>query len=115
MKKKILVLCKDQQVGNLMKKLLATAEYESVVTTNIPATLGYIENDYFDLFITDRQLSAGACGSVLINQVKVLEPELRTILMSSEGKPEGFNADGFIKKPFDVEAMLKLIAEVLQK
>jgi two-component system response regulator (stage 0 sporulation protein F) len=72
----------------------------------------------FDLIIVDLRLP-GMDGLALIRAVRQFEPFMRIIVMTAYGSPEleaearQLGIDGYVKKPFIMEDMKKLITKTV--
>jgi CheY-like chemotaxis protein len=67
-----------------------------------------------DLAITDVRMPGGIDGVTLSDALKDIHPALPVILISGDMSPaRKHNADGFLRKPFEVSELLKLITELM--
>jgi two-component system, response regulator PdtaR len=66
-----------------------------------------------DLVLTDIEMPGSINGVDLIQRLRVVSPNLPTVLTSGIS-PDAHEADAFVSKPFDMREMVALIATLLQ-
>jgi DNA-binding response OmpR family regulator len=67
-----------------------------------------------DLVLTDIEMPGSINGVDLIQRLRVVSPNLPTVLTSGIS-PDAHEADAFVSKPFDMREMVALIATLLQQ
>jgi DNA-binding response OmpR family regulator len=67
-----------------------------------------------DLVLTDIEMPGSINGVDLIQRLRVVSPNLPTVLTSGIS-PDAHEADAFVSKPFDMREMVTLIATLLQQ
>ena len=67
-----------------------------------------------DLLLTDIEMPGLINGVVLIQRLRVVAPNLPTVLTSGIS-PDAHEADAFVSKPYDLRQMVALIAALLHK
>ncbi len=67
-----------------------------------------------DLLLTDIEMPGSINGVVLIQRLRVVAPNLPTVLTSGIS-PDAHEADAFVSKPYDLRQMVALIAALLHK
>jgi two-component system, response regulator PdtaR len=67
-----------------------------------------------DLVLTDIEMPGSINGVDLIQRLRVVSPNLLTVLTSGIS-PDAHEADAFVSKPFDMREMVTLIATLLQQ
>lgn len=67
-----------------------------------------------DLVLTDIEMPGSINGVGLIQRLRVVSPNLPTVLTSGIS-PDAHEADAFVSKPFDMREMVALIATLLQQ
>lgn len=114
-KKKILVADDDPGILEAIKYMLEDAGYE-VVTTKDGEDIYKMEKGYPDLLLLDIWMS-GQDGSVICKFLKSREAtkNIPVIMVSANKDAESIakdaGADGFIKKPFEMNELLKIVAQ----
>jgi CheY-like chemotaxis protein len=67
-----------------------------------------------DLAITDVRMPGTMDGVALTDMLKVTHPALPVIVISGDLSPDrNHGGDGFLRKPFEVSELFKLIAELM--
>lgn len=69
---------------------------------------------HVDLVLTDIEMPGSINGVGLIQRLRVVAPNLPTVLTSGIS-PDAHEADAFVSKPFDAREMVALIATLLQQ
>lgn len=69
---------------------------------------------HVDLVLTDIEMPGSINGVGLIQRLRVVAPNLPTVLTSGIS-PDAHEADLFVSKPFDTREMVALIATLLQQ
>lgn len=121
MNKQILIIDDEPSLRLSLKRILESKNYKVLCTSSIEETLNLSPNLSFDLSIVDLNLKDGK-GIDLIPQLKKRYPHMQSILITGEQsinvtiieaiKKEIFY---FVAKPFDVDALLKIIQETLMQ
>ena len=109
---KILVVDDEAPIREMLKQGLSQmGEFTVEVTHNGPEAIEKIENDVFDLVLTDMKMP-GMDGIELLKTVKGTRPDLTVILMTAYGSIETaveaikIGADDYITKPIDLNELL---------
>jgi two-component system OmpR family response regulator len=129
MKKKILMIDDDQELCEEITEILTSEGYG--VTTAFDGLSGnrLVEKYDYDVLILDVKMP-GLSGLDILRSIKEQNKKLRVIILT--GRPLNNNlpkeqnyddkeeailglADGIIGKPFDIEALLGKIKELLNK
>ena len=117
----VLVVNDEPRVDSLLKGMLAELGYEPLVTGNSADALRALRSrsDEVRLAILDVQLT-GPGGVDLYRKLKALKPGLKVLISSGYDESTalgGFGADrpdGFIQKPYWIEALRDKVADVLR-
>ncbi|MFK5926398.1 MAG: PAS domain S-box protein [Desulfuromusa sp.] len=117
---KILFVDDDEMLAKLGKLTLSEMGYQVVTMTESTEALKLFaaNPDHFDLVITDQTMPE-LCGKDLIQELKKIRPDLRTILCTGfsskidadRAKQQGI--DAFCMKPLDLPEMLQTVRRVL--
>ncbi|MBF0458539.1 MAG: response regulator [Nitrospirae bacterium] len=111
--KKVLVIDDEFIVRVSCQRVLETDGYTVVLSSNAIDGLKLIEDEGFDLVITDL-IMPGMDGFELLKLVRDRWPSLKVVVMTGYGTTEAadksleLGADGFIKKPFLPEELLSI-------
>lgn len=113
-----LLLVEDKDsFRRLLVQALEGTPWTATACAHPGEALEALAREPFDAMVTDLRLP-GFTGLELLKRAKRLQPALRTVLMSAFGEPQDiveamrWGADGFLPKPFDLEAFLDLLARL---
>lgn len=113
-----LLLVEDKDsFRRLLVQALEGTPWTATACAHPGEALEALAREPFDAMVTDLRLP-GFSGLELLKRAKRLQPALRTVLMSAFGEPQDiveamrWGADGFLPKPFDLEAFLDLLARL---
>lgn len=113
-----LLLVEDKDsFRRLLVQALEGTPWTATACAHPGEALEALAREPFDAMVTDLRLP-GFSGLELLKRAKRLQPTLRTVLMSAFGEPQDiveamrWGADGFLPKPFDLEAFLDLLARL---
>ena len=114
--KKILIADGNLGSANKLGRLLEE-DFKVSVSCSEESVLGLCLAENFDLLISDYALS-DITGMVLIKNVKEIQPDIKTILISGslipdEGKIRRLGINAFIEKPFELNALRNVIDLVI--
>jgi CheY-like chemotaxis protein len=114
---RVLVVEDDRDVRESTAQLLVAAGYEVLGAGSGPEALAKLQAGYRPAVILADYRMAGMNGAELLNAVRA-QPELQRInaILTSgfaeEGVADIAGAAGFLKKPFDPDHMLALVARL---
>ncbi len=117
-KKSILVVDDDKVVRLALKMNLERAGYNIVITENGKSALTLLEEQTYDLLLTNYIMS-GINGLVLMMRAKKLYPKMKVIIFSGLVDEDlvkkflAFGADDFFHKPLKIDDLLKRIIIIL--
>ena len=120
--KKVLIIDDEQAIRHMVKRLVEKAGYAVEVASDGEEGLALIENNSFDLIITDIIMPKRE-GLEVITSVRKSQPNVKIIAMSGGGRftPEGYlksaqilGADKTFTKPFNHREMLSAIEELME-
>jgi DNA-binding NtrC family response regulator len=120
MSKATILVCDDQDsIRHFVSKALEAEEYTVLTTGSLREARVALERDLPDLAILDLKLPDGT-GLDLLREIKQVQPEAPVILMTAFGELEtaveamSAGAFWFVKKPFQNEELLALVARALE-
>lgn len=117
-KKKVLVVDDDEVIRDLLINFLKFSGYEGIGASNGQAALDLVMVDPPDMIITDIHMPF-MNGFQLLRAVKRLNPELPVVYITGFAHFRRFfadktaRADGFLEKPFSLEAIDSLVKKFL--
>jgi two-component system response regulator GlrR len=116
---KILVVDDDENLLELAKTNLTSADYKVATTRKAEDAIGAATGDVFDLSIVDLRL-ADCDGVSLMEQLHSIHPEMPVIILTGYGSIESAveaikkGAYTYITKPFDSHELLLQIGRALE-
>lgn len=116
---KLLVVDDDQNLLELMKMRLESADYEVTTASREEDALEAIKGQIFDLSIVDLQL-AHRDGISIMEEFHLILPEMPVIILTAYGTIESAveamkrGAYSYLTKPFDPEDLLLQIERALE-
>ncbi|MBI5640373.1 MAG: response regulator [Nitrospirae bacterium] len=120
LKKTILIAEDEPQVGQLIIEVITDMGYEPVLSVNgLDAFEMFTQKkDTIQLVILDIQMP-GMDGKQLFREIRAIAPDMKVLISSGYNEKtalEGITADGpdgFIQKPYRLEALKKKIEDIL--
>lgn len=118
MPKKIMIIDDEAAMCRILKQILESEGYEVKTSTEGLPALYEIKQDSFNLVITDVTMP-NLSGIEILAQVKQFKPELPVIFITGSDvdavlkEALQLGLDGFIEKPFNIQAVLEVIKEKL--
>jgi len=120
-KKRILIVDDEKKVAFFLQESLEDLgdNYEVVSAETAEAALQQIESQPFDLIITDLRMP-DINGLELIQRVRAISPETRTILITAYGSDEveaearRLQAYSYFTKPFHIDDFMETVQEALK-
>ena len=118
MGKRILLADDSVTIQKVVELTFMEEDYEVVAVGNGDEALAEFEASPPDLLIADVHMP-GANGYEVCRQAKDGRPDVPVLLLVGtfepfdEGEAEGAGADGFLKKPFDSQELLRRVEELL--
>ena len=117
---RILVVDDEEQMRDLLVKVLERKGYQVSVCGNGAEALAFLEREPADLVVTDVRMP-GLTGMEALRAIKELNPEIVVIIMTAFGSidqavqavKEG--AYDYINKPFKIDEMLLTIEKALEE
>jgi DNA-binding NtrC family response regulator len=114
----ILIVDDDPRIPVLLKELLKSEGYESVLATNGMHALELIKQEAFDLIITDLRMPH-MNGMELLREVKTLWPSIPVIMITAYASDKTavesakLGVFDYLAKPFKVEELIAAIDRAL--
>ena len=117
---RILVVDDEEQMRDLLVKVLERKGYQVSVCGNGADALAFLEREPVDLVVTDVRMP-GLSGMEALRAIKELNPEIVVIIMTAFGSidqavqavKEG--AYDYINKPFKIDEMMLTIEKALEE
>ena len=119
MKQKILIAEDDRAIVEVIKIILQEAEYQTLTLEDGKNVVSTVQSEKPDLILLDIWLSGEDGGEI----AKKLKNEAETkdipiIMISANNETEKIakdaGADGFLKKPFDINDLLRVVEDNLK-
>ena len=117
---KILIVDDDEPYCKSIKRCLAFEKYDCVTTNSAKDALKLIEENEFDLLISDVMMP-DISGIQLLLQVKAKHPDLAVVMISGMDNKDIFirclqaGAYGYLIKPFSESQLLINIINALER
>jgi len=118
-KANILVVDDQDSIRHFVSRSLEDEGYSVQVTGSVRETRQVLDQDMPDVAILDLKLPDGT-GLELLREIKRVQPEVSVIMMTAFGELEtaveamSAGAFWFVKKPFQNEELLALVARALE-
>ncbi|MFA4858723.1 MAG: response regulator [Candidatus Margulisiibacteriota bacterium] len=118
MSKKIMIIDDEEAMCRILKQILEGEGYEVKTRNEGLLALDEIKQDSFNLVITDVSMP-NLSGIEILAQVKQFKPDLPVIFVTGSDvdailkEALQLGLDGFIEKPFNIQAVLEVIKEKL--
>jgi DNA-binding NtrC family response regulator len=116
---RILVVDDEEQMRDLLAKVLERNDYEVSVVSDGAAALASLEREPVDLVLTDVRMP-GIDGMEALRAIKELNPEIVVIIMTAFGSIDQAvqavkdGAYDYINKPFKIDELLLTIQKALE-
>jgi CheY-like chemotaxis protein len=116
---KILVCDDEQEILDITQLILEDSGYEVTATINSSEVISHIENQHPDILLIDLWMP-GLSGDQVISQlrknVNIVNLPIIVISASKDGRAVAFaaGADDFLEKPYDIDALLTMVAKHLE-
>lgn len=117
--KRILFVDDDPDIREDNQTVLQNAGFNVVLADSLDAARDRLENETFDLLVTDLMMERADSGFTLAFHAKKLYPELPVVIISSVNSEHGIHfsldsdaerawikADAFLNKPFRAEQLV---------
>lgn len=117
-RKKILIVDDDKDLCNLISDIMEEDGYSVKKVYDGNSALNEILSSNYDVMIIDNKLT-GISGINVIERIKYLNPDIRTIMMSAYGntntklKARDLGVYDFLDKPFDIRKLKSRVGEVV--
>ena len=112
--KKILVADNEQAVRKVLTSILRLLSCEVRAVEDGQRALGLLEQERFDLVISDYQMP-GMNGKILLEKIRQKFPDLPLVMISGADERHIGKMDGipFLKKPVRLAALTELMEKLL--
>lgn len=101
-------------------RMLLNEDYDVTLSTHVEEALGILENETFDIIISDIRMPKKT-GIDLLREVKNLYPEIEVIMLTGYGQLNtamqaiDWGAFAYLEKPFDNEEMLAKVHACMKR
>lgn len=120
MKPRILVVDDEPQIREMLSMYFARHGYEAASAGDTAETLRAVEQSKFDVVVLDIGL-AEEDGLKLLEQLKLLQPQLRVVMLTGMGYVEDLlheaqqkGADGYVSKVLPLDELLHALQGILK-
>ncbi|MBW1644889.1 MAG: response regulator [Deltaproteobacteria bacterium] len=118
---RILVMDDEDFIRELLVETLGSRGYQVTAVADGEAAIEKYRREKFDLVIMDMTIPGGMGGAEAIKIIREIDPEVKAIVSSGYSNNDflvnyrrhGFA--GFLGKPYEMAALLSLVAELLQE
>ncbi|MDA8169609.1 MAG: response regulator [Nitrospiraceae bacterium] len=110
MDERILIIDDEPLVLDTIQKALGRQGYTTVAVKDVRSYMNALQTGRFDLAIMDMHLP-DTSSSELARMTKDSSPKIKFLFISGALTPPGVK--NFIQKPFRIEALRKLVREIL--
>jgi len=120
-KPRILVVEDEHAIRIALKGLLGREGYEIELAEDGEAALELLEDQIFDLVLTDLALGRGASGMDVLLRVKQKRPETAVVMITAHGSEKVAvdamknGAEDYIPKPFDNDEIRVVVRRALDR
>ena len=108
----ILVVDDNEMVRRIVGHIMEAAGHGVSEACNGVHALETLGRAPIDLVLTDLDMPEMS-GEALLTKMRCLFPAIPCVAMSGESVGRGF--DGFIQKPFDMQDLIKMVNEALER
>jgi two-component system, NtrC family, response regulator PilR len=119
MSRKVLIVDDNPNMSSLLSEMLEVFECESARAGDGPEAIEKIEQDDYDLVITDMRMPKMS-GLELLQKIKEKRPDMPVVVISGYALDDEGNdilsgqADGFLSKPFKMSDIEQLLSQVVK-
>ena len=121
MNARILVVEDEKAIQLALQGLLSREGYEVVLADSGEAALALLDEQAFDLVLTDLSLGRGASGMAVLEGAKRLRAETAVIMITAHGSEKiaveamKAGAEDYIPKPFDNDEIRVVVRRALER
>ncbi|MGH0031118.1 MAG: sigma-54-dependent transcriptional regulator [Myxococcota bacterium] len=121
MKARILVVEDERAIQLALSGLLGRAGYDVSLAGSGEEALATLEENPFDLVLTDLALGRGASGMDVLHRVKELRPETVVVMITAHGSEKiaveamKGGAEDYVPKPFDNDEIRLVVQRALDR
>jgi DNA-binding NtrC family response regulator len=119
-KARLLIVEDEQAIRLALKGLLGREGYAVELAESGESAIAKLQDDVYDLVLTDLALGRGASGMDVLKQVKELRPETAVVMITAHGSEKiaveamKAGAEDYIPKPFDNDELRVVIKRALE-
>jgi two-component system response regulator MprA len=111
---KVLVVDDDRHIVGLLTQLFSDEGFEVRAAADGLAALEYIERGEIDVVISDVMMPR-LNGIELARQLQIRTLPVPVVLVSAIPRPSDLPDVPFVRKPFDVDDLLRVVNELLEQ
>ncbi len=114
---RILLIDDDEQVLNSLSGALRLNGFPNRAFSSANDAIEFLKDEVFDVVITDCKMPDTDCYEV-VKTIKDIDPSVAVFMMTgyidefTQEKTETSGADGFFKKPLDIQKLLHRIESI---
>ncbi len=114
---RILVVDDEAYVRDMLNRVLRRGEHQVQLVATAEDALRSLSTETFDVVITDVVMP-GMGGFELLRRVKAMRPDVKVLVLTGYARKQSisdfllYGADGYLSKPFQVDALLREVARV---
>jgi DNA-binding response OmpR family regulator len=118
--KNILIVEDDPTFLMLLKYRIEDLQYDVQTAQDGQTAYDLIQNNHFDLVITDLMMPVFSGMEVMDKTINVLQKKIPFVVMSSAGQDEmvekalNIGASDFLSKPFGINSLIDKIKNILE-
>lgn len=117
MKERLLFVDDEAGIRNTLPLILEGEGFEVTVAANVPEAIRAIQNERFDILLTDLNIGQPGDGFTLVSAMRRIQPKAATFIMT--GYPDFESAliairnqvDDYLVKPTEIKALVRKLKE----
>ena len=115
---RVLLVDDEPEILEVLRVVLTAGGHEAIVASGGEEALALLDEQAFDLLITDVRMKP-VDGFELVERVRKAHPDMPFMMVTAfyaneaRRKAEELGAVAYLKKPFDVDELLRLANSVL--
>jgi len=112
--RRVMIVDDDDTFRKSLSDMLSAHDYITLAVSSAEEALRELQYDDIDAVVSDIKMP-GMDGIALTKEVKQRHPDLPVVLITGflSASEAGLQADGFLRKPFRVESIIRLLESVI--
>ncbi len=112
--RRVMIVDDDDAFRKSLSEMLSAHDFLTLSVSNAEEALKELEYDDVDIVVTDVRMP-GMDGIALTKEVKQRHPDLPVVLITGflPDCESGLHADGFLRKPFRIENIIRLLESLI--